>query len=321
MKRSILLLISFCSLFMISCLKDDRLILDPDKTYNLIEFANISNIVKANTTTPVFTAALNLLATGEVTLEVSYSGAEKGAPKDITVEIAVGSQDIITQYNAENNTSYEMIPAALFNLQSTTLVIKKGAKRAAFVLDFKPTQFNLSKLYVVPLEIKSASSGVISTNFRKMLLNISAKNKYDGNYDVVAIEPLLDVNSRSITGYYPMGQQLRTIGENSVGEFDNFAWPPYRFYHPIRSSGNPSVYGNFSPVFEMDAAGKVVAVVNYYGQGNNANGRSARLDEKGENKWVITGNKKVLKVAYVMVERGVDRTFFHEMWTFTSLRD
>lgn len=321
MKRSILILISFCSLFMISCLKDDRLLLDPDKTYNLIEFYNISNIVKTNTTTPVYTAALNLLATGEVTLEVSYSGADNGAPKDIAVEIGVGSLDIITQYNAENNTRYEMIPAELFNLQTTSVTIKKGAKRAAFVLDFKPTQFDLSKLYVVPLEIKSASSGVVSANFSKMLLNISAKNKYDGVYDVDAIEPMLDVTTRSITGYYPMGQELRTIGENSVGEWDNFAWPPYNFYHPIRSSGNPSVYGNFSPVFEMDADGKVVSVENYYGQGNNANGRAARLDEKGENKWVISGNSRVLKVAYVMVERGVDRTFFHEVWTFKSLRD
>lgn len=321
MKRLILLLISFCSLFMISCLKDDRLLLDPDKTYNLIEFANISNIVKANTTTPVYTAALNLLPTGEVTLEVSYSGADEGAPKDITVQIGVGSTDIISQYNSENNTRYEMIPAELFNLQTTSVTIKKGKRRAPFVLDFKPILFDLSKLYVVPLEIKSASSGVISTNFSKMLLNISAKNKYDGIYHVEAIEPMVDVTSRNLTGYYPMGQELRTIGEFSVGEFDNFAWPPYNFYHPIRSSGNPSVYGNFSPVFEMDEQGNVVSVVNYYGQGNNANGRAARLDPKGENKWTVSGDSRVMKVAYVMVERGDDRTFFHEEWTFKSLRD
>lgn len=321
MKKQLYILPVLFILFLSSCLKDDRLVLDPAKTKNIIEFANSSNIVKAGTTTAMFTHGLNLTPEGSITFEVSYSGAEKQAPQDINVEIGIGEIDILNQYNAENTAiKYTLMPSNMYNLTTTKVTIPKGQKRASFVVNFKPTLFDISSVYAIPFVIKSASYGIISANFSKILVNVSAKNKYDGVYDVEALSPMRDVNSTTIAGFYPMEQELRTKSTNSVAEWDTNVRAPYAFYHPIRSNGSPSVYGNFSPEFVMNDKNEVTAVVNHYGQGNNANGRSARIDPTGINKWTIEGNNRVLLVKYVMVENDKDRTFFDEKWTFKSLR-
>ncbi|KQB99434.1 DUF1735 domain-containing protein [Pedobacter sp. Hv1] len=320
MKKQLYTLLGLVTIFFSSCLKDDRLILDPAKTKNIIEFANSSNIVKAGTTTAMFTHALSLTPDGSVTFEVSYSGAEKEAPQDIKVDIGIGTDDILTQYNTENKTTYLPLPTSMYSLSTSSVTIPKGKKRAAFTMSFKPTMFDISKLYAFPLVIKSSSYGIISANFSKILININAKNKYDGVYDVEALSPMKDLISSTLTGLYPMEQELRTRTANSVAEWDQNYWAPYSYYHPIRSSGNPSVYGNFSPVFIMNDNEEVIAVENYYGQGNNANGRAARLDPSGVNKWTLVGGKRTLEVKYVMIQNDEDRTFFHEKWTFKQMR-
>lgn len=320
MKKQLYIIPVLFILFLSSCLKDDRLILDPSKTKNIIEFANSSNIVKAGTTTAMYTHGLNLTPEGSITFEVSYSGAETKAPQDINLEIGIGDIDILNQYNTENATKYTIMPSNMYSLTTTSLTIPKGQKRAKFVVNFKPTLFDISSLYAIPFVIKSASYGIISANFSKILVNVSAKNKYDGIYNVEELSPMKDLNSTTISGFYPMEQELRTKSTNSVSEWDTNVRAPYSYYHPIRSSGSPSVYGNFSPVFIMNDNNEVTAVENYYGQGNNANGRSARIDPSGLNKWVIEGNNRVLVIKYVMVENDKDRTFFHERWTFKGMR-
>ncbi len=320
MKNNVYTILLLVIVFLTSCLKDDRMLMDPSKSYNVLEFVNVSNIVRAGTTTSMFTKAVNLKPEVSVEFEISYSGAEDGAPQDILVDFGIGDEEILTQYNKENGTTYLLLPDNLSDLKISTVTIPKGKKRAKFTVTFKPTEFDLSKSFVLPLVIKSASYGVISRNFSKILVNVSPKNKYDGIYKVDVITPLLDVTTPNITGFYPMNQELRTRQENSVGEWDFNVRAPYNYYHPIRSSGNPSVYGNFAPVFVMDANDNIVEVINYYGQGNNANGRGARIDITGANKWTINGASKTFEVKYVMVERGVDRTFFHEKWTYIQER-
>jgi len=320
MKKQLYILTCLLILLFSSCLKDDRLILDPAKSKNVIEFANSSNIVKSGTTTAMFTHGLNLTPEGSITFEVSYSGAEKAAPQDIKIEIGIGGIEILDQYNSENKTKYISLPTTMYNMPNSAVTIPKGSKRASFTINFKPIMFDISSLYALPLVIKSSSYGIISGNFSKILVNVNAKNKYDGVYEVEALSPMKDLISSTLTGLYPMIQELRTKTANSVAEWDQNYWAPYTYYHPIRSNGNPSVFGNFSPVFIMNDKNEVVAVENYYGQGNNANGRAARIDSSGVNKWTIDGNIRVLEVKYVMLQNDEDRTFFHEKWTFKEMR-
>jgi hypothetical protein len=93
------------------------------------------------------------------------------------------------------------------------------------------------------------------------------------------------------------------------------------YAHPILSGTSTSSYGQFSPVFNMDATGKVISVENYFGM-PSANGRSAALNPAGVNKFTVNGDgSKTLEVSYYMLQPGSSiRTSFYEKWTYTSPR-
>ena len=125
-----------------------------------------------------------------------------------------------------------------------------------------------------------------------------------------------DTRSSTLTGAYPLDNiELVTTGPNTVEYYD----ADYGISgHIIRTgTGGLSYYGSFVPVFEFNSTGKVISVVNGFGQ-PASNGRSGRLDITGINQYTETGTKK-LEVSYVMVQSG-DRTFFKETFTYKGPR-
>lgn len=167
-----------------SCLKDDRLVLDPEKGTNVIEFVNPAQINHVGSTTALYVMSYPILTTQQVIpIEVSYSGPAEGAPEDIVVNLALGGQAIIDQYNEEQDEDYTIMPAAWYSIGATSVTIPKGQKRASFNISINTSLFDLTKPYVVPMTISSVSSGTISTNFSKILLNFGAKNAVDGLYN------------------------------------------------------------------------------------------------------------------------------------------
>jgi hypothetical protein len=302
-----------------SCLKDDSLVLNPEKGHNVIEFANTADIAVHGSSIPLYVHSYEIVPEVTLPVSVSYSGPEAVAPQDITVNIAVADAAPVDAYNEEQHTTYELMPATNYTISATSVVIPKGSSRGTFSVKFKPNTFDLSKSLVLPLKITSVSSGIISGNFSTILLNAGAKNKYDGNYTVTATKPMVDAAAPTITGYYPLDSDLHTTGPNSVVMFCNTYLGGYQG-HPIKSGGASSYYGSFAPVFTMDESGKVISVTNYWGQ-PAGNGRAAKLDPTGVNKFTVNADgSKTLEVSYIMVQGGSDRTSFHEKWTFKRNR-
>jgi len=305
-----------------SCLKDDSLVLDPEKGHNVIEFANTTDIAVHGSTIPLYMHSFAVADEVSMPVTVSYSGPEATAPTDITVNIAAVDENSIESYNEEQGTEFELMPASNYTLSATSVVIPKGSSKASFTVKYKTNAFDLDKLLVLPLKITSVSSGIISGNFGRILLNVNPKNKYDGTYTVTATAPMVDLTSSALTGYYPMQKMtLITTGANSVVMYDGQYFGA-GYYHPIASGTAISAYGSFSPVFTMDAAGKVVAVTNYFGQ-PAANGRSGLLNPSGVNQFTVSadGKTKTLEVSYYMLQPGTAiRTSFHEKWVFTGER-
>ncbi|RYF10423.1 MAG: DUF1735 domain-containing protein, partial [Flavobacteriales bacterium] len=168
-----------------SCLKDDRLVLDPEKGTNVIEFVNPGQINHVGSTTALYVLSYPVSSTLQVIpLEVSYSGPADGAPEDIVVNLAVGGQAIIDQYNEEQDEDYTLMPTSWYSVGATSVTIPKGQKRATFNVSINTSLFDLTKPYVVPMTITSVSSGTVSTNFSKILLNFGAKNPIDGLYNL-----------------------------------------------------------------------------------------------------------------------------------------
>lgn len=318
--KSLVLLFSLGSLS--SCLKDDSMVLDPDKGHNVIEFANLANIDQTGTPFALYGFSFEASPTTELPVTVSYSGPEAEAPQDITVKVRVGDASSISAYNKATGSTYELLNPAGTDFKEVDVVIKKGTSKGTFNLPLKPNGFDFGKSEVLPLTIASASTGVISGNFGTILVRVSAKNKYDGIYEVTGT--MVDFTSSTLTHVNdalgadaPMQYELRTISATKVEVYDNYVIGG--FASPISSNGTAfSQYGSFSAIFEFDpATDRVIAVTNRAGQ-PASNTRSGRLDPTGENTPWKDG---VFKVKYNMLQPSVVstppniRTTWDETWT------
>jgi len=301
-----------------SCVEEDPFF-DPDDVENVIEFKSAGNVQSPiGAPYPLFINAYDIAPEQSMDIVVSYSGADV-APTNITVNIGLGTQAMLDAYNEAEETEYIMLPANLYTLP-TSITIPQGERTVTYSVKLATNQFDVTENYALPLTITSASSGIISGNFGSAIFAVSAKNQWDGNYTVEATAPMVDLTSSTLSGYYPLDADLVTTGGNSVKMFTYTYLEGYEG-HPIKSGTASSYYGNFAPVFTMDDAGNVTSVTNYYGQGTNTSLRAARLNPDGVNKFTINSDgSKVLEVSYIMVQGGVDRTFFHEKWTYTGER-
>lgn len=305
----------FIGATMTSCL-DDTLSLDPANSTNVVEFKNPSGFVSPyGSKYALYTRAFDLAPENDYPLTVSYSGSNV-APEDITVTFGT-DPTALTQYNTEQKKTYDLIPASLYTIPAQ-VVIPKGQRTATVTVKLKSNNFDFAKKYVLPIQIKSASTAAVSGNFGTILLNVSAKNKYDGRYKVTNIV-FNHVTTPTFTANSPRNRDLVTLSATQSSLFDvsnNNA------FVSILSSGAASSFGAFSPVFTFNANDQVIAVTNSVAVNDpaNANLREAKIDPTGVNKVTITGNSKVMEVSYIMVQRGVDILFIKEKWEYTGPR-
>lgn len=204
-----------------SCLKDDRLVLDPEKGHNVIEFHNPATISVIGSVYPLYVMSYDLNPTVTVPITLSYSGPETGAPQDITVNFGVGTAADVAAYNTEQDEEFTFMPADNYTLEATSAVIRKGQTQATFNIVFKLESFDLSEALVLPLVITSSSSGIISGNFNKILLNVGAKNRIDGIYSYTTTANTSLVPNANFTGVPLVTSGARTVTTNLLNTYSN----------------------------------------------------------------------------------------------------
>ncbi len=308
----------FLSASLTSCLKD-TLTLDPANSTNVIEFKNPSSFSSPfGSKYALYSQAFDLAPENDYSVTVSYSGANE-APEDITVTLGT-DEPALAQYNTEQSAHYDLMPSTLYTLPAQ-VTIPKGQRTVTVPMKVKSSSFDFSKSYVLPIQIKTASSGTVSGNFGTILLNLSVKNKYDGRYKVTNLSFRHATNS-AFTANTPRTRDLVTLSANSNYLFDpdlNGGTPFFSFLN----NGGGSFFGGFSPVFTFNDAGQVVSVSNSVSATDvaaNPNARTAKVDPTGVNKITITGDSKVMEVSYIMVQRGVETLFLKEKWEYTGPR-
>jgi|GEM_PF-434515 len=200
-----------------SCLKDDDRI-GPEApgavTANIIEFADLVEPSSPRTSTvPKYSLAFDIAPSATLNLKIKCVGAEK-AKEDIKVTIALDN-GLIATYNAERTAEEDdelmtVLPADRYAVTVTEAVIKKGEREAIIPIELMPDKFTFDADYAIGLAITSASSGNVSGNFGKMLLQLSAKNPYDGLYAYKN-----SVNSDLAPGR-EVDASLVTVGANTV---------------------------------------------------------------------------------------------------------
>ncbi|MES2332383.1 MAG: DUF1735 domain-containing protein [Bacteroidota bacterium] len=168
------------------CLKDESTVLNPDNVPSVIEFQNTANISTGAATNPITLSTIKIQmdpTTQTYNAVVSYSGA-KDAPDDITVTVGLSDPAVLALYNSKQATTYTVLPSTNYSFPSTTVTIKKGTRKVNFPIALTGTDQLFGKNYVLPLTIKSVSSGTISGNFQHMLYLITGVCKLDGVYEL-----------------------------------------------------------------------------------------------------------------------------------------
>lgn len=314
-----------------SCLKDNEVILDVSKSPSVVEWSTSTSdipISPSGSTYALYQRSYPVAESIDVPLTVNLTGSGT-APVDVVLTLGVKA-DAVAQYVQERHdrdatdVELEVLPSRLYEIPAS-VTIPKGQNKATVIVKLKTASFtddDFNTSLILPVSITNTTYGNLSGNYSTVLYQLGVKNKYDGNYTVTATAPMVDVTSSSLTGYYPLNSDLVTVTANSVVMYCYTYLNGYQG-HPIRSGGTgSSYYGNFAPIFHMDDAGNVTSVTNFWGQGTNANGRSAILDPSGVNKFTISadGTTRTLEVSYIMVQGGSNRTFFYEKWDFVNDR-
>ena len=195
MKKTFLIIcVALLGVSLVACLDDSKYALDPSGTENVIEFYDPSVPTSpSGSVYPVWTASTEVAP--DFTLEqiISYSGPNSN-DSDIELTLAV-DPTALDEYNTQmtaglnggaplGGATYELMPEANYDLDATTVTIPKGEKKVTISISLYPDQFDLSKSYVIPLRIATASEGVLSAHFSVALLAVVVKNIYDGIYEI-----------------------------------------------------------------------------------------------------------------------------------------
>ncbi|MEJ5994106.1 DUF1735 domain-containing protein [Pedobacter sp. Du54] len=206
-----------------SCLKDDSMVLDPDKAEgNVVEFGNTGSTTSPGGAPFFVYTPLTLdpsVATSVIKASVRWAGAENVAPQDITVNLAA-APEAITAWNAAYpnaaaSAKYNQLPSNAVTFPST-VTIKKGEKVANFDISVKASLLNASQSNVLGIKVASTSYGKVSGNFGTVIYNLPLKSIWDGKYtyNVTNTYGTRDGNIPAPPGYTEEGIELRTVGPN-----------------------------------------------------------------------------------------------------------
>ncbi|GAB3930876.1 DUF1735 domain-containing protein [Mucilaginibacter myungsuensis] len=312
MKKFCLFLLSLAVVSLSSCLKDGKVNLAPGASPMVIQWATagVGDLPLNSVNDPyrIYGRSYVRQPSIAMNLQVSLTGTDP-ASEDITVGIGLNNGAVTP------TTASPLLPTNLYTMP-TSVVILKGTRTATVPVVLNTNNFDVTKTYLLPVQITSTTQGGISGNYGTVIYQVQARNKYDGIYTVTGT--FNDNTNAAFLGQYPITQDLRTVGATAVSEYDG-RYFGNSYNHPFLNGTSQTSYGGWAPRFEMDANDNVIAVTNHFGQGNNS--RSARLDATGVNKWTFNGTTPVkMEVTYWLVQGTADRTKFTETWTFQSLR-
>lgn len=288
--------------------------------------------------------------------------------RDVPSETELNKTMIITVKDdtaAVRAAGYSLMPTAWFTTETDG--VKTGGQGGIWTFTFKPGEFsksifitipnatvlNPSALYGLGFTVLTADGGAKLSTEKSLVVEIGAKNNYDGIYAVTG--PMVDLTGAPFTQWnnpafpgFPSSNggaweaHLITAGASTVYVFDNTIWGCAG--HPMLNAGANSGFGGFGMVVNINpATGAIATLHNYYGDpayggatalGNPQTGtgaplyaasntRRAVLDPSGIN--AVQGNKDIL-IKYFMVQPSVVpappsvRITFDETWKYIGPR-
>jgi uncharacterized protein DUF1735 len=340
------MLIASIALFCLpSCLKDKLGISMADTPgTRIVELAPIDDGITSSIDSRVNTITIEFKdkkADDTITIAVYMADAAGPLNKDVVVTLARDS-DAITKYNLANATNYSFLPNNYIiseNLQVTIPAGQNVGYLKVRINDISLYGYN----YMLAYQIVSVPAPLsISIDRFYVYYKLAARNKYDGSYtSSSATCGLLDYEYSNL-GPISSTIDLVTVDDSTCILRDSYMYnngytDPYG--NPLNahlfwvSNGNNSYfswYYYFCPVlhFSSNGSGKIVAVTNYFGQPEPAQGRYALLSpdptQAAASLWDPSTRNVVAN--YLMYGNSFTggwagcQTWFHDVLTFVSER-
>ena len=265
-----------------SCLKDKKI---DDQEYGMINHDKQKIVELAAPPTHVLSNAMDYVNQNvTVDLATVNIAADQAATEDVVVTLTLAnSNSMIADYNTANSASVIPLPANFYTVQGSGLVVTvpKGSRMAAVQAVINSINFDPSTTYGLGFTIASVDKQgyTISGTFQKVLVLFSAKNRYDGHYNLFF--KMLDwdaahgISNQAIAWPAAYGIELVTTGGNTVKMFS----PGHgAFIHVAMTSAlGPTGFGVTEPKFTFDlATNKMTNCVNDVP--NPSNGRQFSMN-------------------------------------------
>lgn len=282
---------SLAILTLSSCLKDKFDVISSDGSTPVVEFKNPGFISPETPEGATSFSAYIFAYENGTAVEKSYTVQLTGpdpAKSDITLNIGINTA-AVTTVNSEKSVAstfvpFTVMPTTLYTILTPTVTIPAGQRSATVRVRYNTTLFDYAFKYGLPLAITSANNVGISKNFGSIILNIAAKNAYDGVYTYKSnATQSLRPNANDV------GAELVTIDKTTV------TTPLVNFY----TAASNTLY------YTIDPATNKVTV--------SGGGIGAITTDPSSN---YNPTTKVLFVKWSTATR-----VFEETWTYTGPRD
>lgn len=138
--------------------------------------------------------ALDVAPSADATIDtlVAVHLSDKNHVGDVTFQLGLGTSDSAYIAFMAAHPEYTLMPSNLYSFDSSVTIHNAGVLNTAdFSVKFKTAALDtagnnlfISNEYVLPIIIKNAGGYEIASNFRMILMRVTAKNPYDADYKV-----------------------------------------------------------------------------------------------------------------------------------------
>lgn len=166
--------------FLPSCLKNNKYYVDFSKGKPAVELP----LAAANANKP-FAVSFDVADTPSVYYAVVNVASADLPTSPVTATLAI-DQAYLDQYNADqlaadpNYQAFELLPDSAYNIPSLNVTIPAGQREFYVPIKFYTSKIDAAHVYILPLTIASSSVNISSWNH--LLINVGAKNQWDGIY-------------------------------------------------------------------------------------------------------------------------------------------
>jgi hypothetical protein len=194
-----------------SCLKDNGPVQDFSQSPALVSFQFTGNSAE-----PLITSVLPGTS-DSVGIEVTLSASSVYLGKAVIVTIAP-YQAGLDSFNTANSTSYTLLPSAAYTIPTGgNLTISAGQQIVPFVVHVNESLIDFSTNPALAFRITNAQGATIATNLNVIILPLTLRNFYEGNYTVTGyfVHP---ASPRAINATKALTTISATRSEGQVGD-------------------------------------------------------------------------------------------------------